>query len=376
MAGDPNERVPITVLTGYLGAGKTTVLAHLLRRPGFARSAAIVNELGEIGIDHDLLETAEESLLELPGGCLCCAVRGDLLRALDRLWRRRARGADIDRVVIETTGLADPAPILQTLMVDPVAADRYRLDGVVTLVDGVVGAATLERAPEAVRQVAMADRLLVSKADLAEPEALAALEAHLRALNPLAPLRRVVRGEIEPAAILDCGPWSAVGRRPEVERWLGEAALAEAASAHDHDGAAHGHEHAHDHRDHFEEGDGPPAAGSHEPGIRTFCLRRAEPLSADAAGLLLSLLTTHRGPDLLRVKGILAIREEPDRPLVLHAVQHLVHEPIVLDRWPSADRSSRLVFVTRDLPPRVVEELWDAVETLDRSGRLVGETAG
>ncbi|MCL6609187.1 MAG: GTP-binding protein [Geminicoccaceae bacterium] len=353
MRGDPGGHVPITVLTGYLGAGKTTLLRRLLRRPELARSAVIVNELGEIGLDHELLETAEETLLELDGGCLCCTVRGDLVRALDRLWRRRARGAELDRVVIETTGLADPAPILQTLMLDPVVADRYRLDGVVTLVDGVNGAATLDRAPEAVRQAAVADRLVVSKPDLAEPAALAALEARLRALNPLAPIVRAVHGDVDPAAILDCGPWNSGGRRPEVERWLGEA-------AHRHAPGEEGHRHDHG-RDHPAREDGERSGALHEATIRTFCVRRAEPISAAAASLFLSLLGAQRGPDLLRVKGILAIREEPDRPLVIHAVQHVVHEPVELDHWPSADRSCRLVMITRGLGREAVEALWDAV---------------
>lgn len=364
MTGGPSDKIPLTVLTGFLGAGKTTLLDRLLRRTEAARTAVIVNEVGEIGLDHELVASAEESVLLLEGGCLCCAVRGDLLRALDGLWRRRARGrADFDRVVIETSGLADPVPILQTLIVDPVAAARFRLDGVVTLVDAVHGAATLEVAPEAVRQVAMADRLVVSKTDLADPAQLAALEAKLRAHNPIAPIRRAVRGDLEPAALFDCGPWSADGRRPEVERWLGEAALA--AAAEQSDGHGHDHAHDHDHRHGLAAGDGKPAAGTHGTGIATFCVRREEPLSAAAAGLLLSLLTACRGAELLRVKGILAIREDPERPLVVHAVQHLVHEPIELDAWPSGDRSSRLVFVTRNLPRQVVEELWDKVVTYE-----------
>jgi|DewCreStandDraft_4_1066084.scaffolds.fasta_scaffold00053_240 G3E family GTPase len=241
MGHGPGDLLPITVLTGFPGAGETTLLGRILRRPGFGRTAVIVDERGADGLDHEPIERAEESVLLLEGGCSCCAARGELLRALDRLRRARARGrAEFDRVVVETTGLADPVPILQTLIVDRVAAARFRLDGIVTVVDALDGSATLAPAPGAVREAAAADRIVVSKTDLAEPAGFAELEARLRALDPIAPIRRAIRGEIEPAALLDGGPRRTAGRRPEVERWSGELAL-DPSGRHSHE---EGHEHA------------------------------------------------------------------------------------------------------------------------------------
>ncbi|WP_369413532.1 CobW family GTP-binding protein [Caldovatus aquaticus] len=328
--------IPVCVLTGFLGSGKTTLLAHLLRQPGFARTAVVINEFGEVGLDHELVETSDESFVTLQTGCLCCAVRGDLVRTLDGLLRRRDAGAvpPFERVVVETTGLADPAPVLQALMTDAAVAGRMALAGVVTTVDAVNGAGTLERHPESAKQLAVADRLVLTKTDLpgAAPEA---LRARLAALNPAAPVLQADHGRIAPERLFDAGLPDPAGRMPDVARWL-------AAEAH----AA-----------------GPRGRGDrHDAGITTFCLTREKPIRAVALALFLEALAEHRGADLLRVKGLLNIAESPERPAVIHGVQHVFHPPAWLARWPSEDRRSRLVFITRGIPRRWVELLLEALD--------------
>ena len=333
------EPIPLTLLTGFLGAGKTTLLNRLLRHPDLADTAVMVNEFGEIGLDHLLVEKLDEDAVLLNAGCLCCSVRGDLVRALRDLAVRVEQGKAVRRVVVETTGLADPAPILQTLIADPLVLFRYRLDGVVTLVDAATGMATLDAQAEAVKQAAVADRLVLTKTDLAPAEAVEALRARLHALNPGAPLLEARHGEIDPDALLRCGLFDATRKIPEVTRWLDAEAWAAAEHAHHH----HGHHHRHD-------------PNRHDARIHAFCLSFDEPLPWDGLSAWLEVLSMTQGAKLLRIKGILNLVGE-DRPVAIHGVQHLFHPPAKLAAWPEGDdRRSRLVFILRDLDRAVVEK--------------------
>lgn len=322
------ETTPVTVLTGFLGAGKTTLLNHLLRQPALARTAVLVNEFGEIGLDHLLVEKLDDSTVLLNAGCLCCTVRGDLARVL-REMLPRARRDEISRIVIETTGLADPVPILTTLMSDPVAASAYRLDGIVTVVDAVNGSAHLDTQEEAVRQVAVADRLIVSKADLADPSE---LRVRLAALNPGAPVAEAVGGVVDPGFVLGAGLFDPKAKIPDVASWLNAAAF-----------EAQEHHHHHD-------------PNRHDASIAAFCVTIQAPLDWPAMAMWLEMLIASRGENLLRVKGILNLKGH-DRPVAIHAVRHLMHAPVKLAAWPDGDaRTSRLVFITRDLPRAVIED--------------------
>jgi G3E family GTPase len=337
-------KIPVTLITGFLGAGKTTLVSKLVRHPDMNRVAVVINEIGEIGIDHDLVTMSSENIALLANGCICCTVRTDLQETLRELFneRRAGRMADFDRVIVETTGLADPAPVVQTLVSDTLLEAQFRLDGVVTVVDAVNGMGQLEHQKEAAKQVALADRILVTKTDLADAAALAELEDELHRLNAQADLRRVVQGEIEPSELTGLGLASA--RAGEATRRFLGVAL---------DGAA----------DHAGEAYLGQMAPRHDPSVRTLALRFDAPFTWEAFSAALQLLTNLRGPDMLRVKGIVNV---DGKPVVVQGVQHIFHPPVTLDRWPSDDHGTRLMFITRGIEPGTIRALFEAVTRVTR----------
>ena len=336
----PPPPFDLAVLTGFLGAGKTTLLNRLLRDPALADTLVLINEFGAVGLDHLLVERVEGDMLVMTSGCLCCTIRGDLVATLEDVLRQRDNGRmrPFERVVIETTGLADPAPVLHTIMTHPYLRLRFRLRAVASAVDAVLGAGTLDAHAEAVKQAAMADRLVLTKTDRAAADAVEALEARLRALNPAAPILRAAAGEANAAALLGGASYDPAVRGIEAAAWL----AAEAFEAHD----AHGHHH-HD-------------LNRHDARIRAFCLRHPRPVPPMAVTLFTELLRSAHGAELLRLQGLLALADDPSRPLVLHGVQHVMHPPERLAAWPDADQGTRMVFILRDLDPAFVVGLWEA----------------
>jgi G3E family GTPase len=343
---DGPRRLPVSLLTGFLGSGKTTVLKHLLAHPAMGMTAVVINEFGEVGLDHELVETSNEDLVLLSSGCLCCTIRGDLVDTLRALFLRRVRGEipSFERLVIETTGLADPAPILHTLMTDPLLSARFRLDGVIAVVDAASGAATMDRQEEAVKQAAVADRILLTKTDIAPGDAVSSLEWRLRELNPAAPIIRVQDGAVDPWHLFDAGLYDPKTKSLDVQRWLNAEAYSAGDAGHEHGGGhgGHGHHAGHGHAEHGHD------VNRHDDHIKAVCLTLDEPIHAGALELWLFMLQQMKGPDLLRMKGIVNVMGARG-PVVIHGVQHVFHPSVELKEWPGADRRNRIVFITRDI---------------------------
>lgn len=344
------DRIPVTLLTGFLGAGKTTLLNRLLHDPSAGRIAVIVNEFGEAGLDHDLIENVAEDVVLMESGCICCTIRSDLSRTLADLHDRLDAGTlTFDRVVIETTGLADPGPIHHTLMLDARIARSFRLDGIVTAVDAALGAATLDRHAEAQAQVAMADRIVVTKCDLAPPMDRAALKRRLDALNPQADRLQADRGALPPGCLFDLSTGRSGGNGLAALEWVGEVAdpLAGLSGFKAPAPALPGF---------------PSTAPHHarENTIATASITINCPIPAPVFDFWLDMLMAVQGPSILRLKAIVHIEDAPC-PFVLHGVQHMLEAPVPLKDWPEGDRTSRVVLIARDLS---AEALAGALELL------------
>ena len=327
MSGARDGRIPLTIVTGFLGSGKTTLIRGLLAEPHFANAAIVVNEFGEVGIDHHLFLKTDERITLLRAGCACCARRDDLVEALVSLIRRVDRGElpHLDQVILETSGLADPAPILHTIVSDPVLSRRYRMERTITTLDAVAGAKNLETYAEAVRQVAAADAIVITKRDLAPEDAVFPLQQRIAAINPAALLLLADRGHIDLSRLLG-GAGRGVSIRAIADHVAGERAL--------------------------------HASGA----VTSLCLEPAEPVDWRMLGLWLTMLLHCHGARVLRVKGLLDVGEEG--PLLLEGVQHVVHAPRHLERWPDDERRSQLVVIVRDLEPARIRESLAAFQAL------------
>jgi G3E family GTPase len=357
-----NAPIPVAILTGFLGAGKTTLLNFLLKDPFLADAAVIINEFGDVGIDHLLVERADENVIEMASGCLCCTIRGDLIDTIHDLLARRGRGEikAFNRIVIETTGLADPAPVLHAVMSEPGLLAACRLEGVITVVDAFNGMATLDAHPEAVKQVAVADRIVLTKVDLLVgregEDMLFAIISRLRKLAPAARLLTTHRNEATAERLFTMGLFDPKTKSADVQNWLaveayetGEKRGRRNRAAHDH----HAH-HGHDHGNHRHD------VSRHDDRIRSFSFSDGNAISPQGLELFMELLKSYHGANMLRMKGIVKVSDDPGRPVVLHGVQHVFHPPVRLPAWPDKDERTRLVFIFKDIEKPMIEGLFRA----------------
>lgn len=350
-------RIPVSILTGFLGAGKSTLLNRLLKDPAMKDAAVIINEFGEVGIDHLLVEASNDAVVELSDGCLCCTVRGELVDTLAELidGMQTGRIKPLSRIVIETTGLADPAPVMQSVMGHPAVAQHFDLDGVVTVVDAVNGLSTIDAYPEAYKQVAVADRLILTKKTLADEATIFALTQRLRSLNPRAPITDGDAEDAGSAAMLVNGLYDPASKIADVDRWLKDEMAADDHHHHHHHGHDHHHGHGHDHHHHAHD------VNRHGASIRSYSILHDEPIDPMAINMFIDLLRSTHGEKLLRMKAIVALTDRPDKPLVLHGVQSIFHPPVRLPAWPEgSDRKTRLVLITKDLSESYVRDLFGA----------------
>ena len=342
----PPPPIPLTILTGFLGAGKTTCLNQLVQNPALSNTLILINEFGAVGLDHLFIEKVDGDMILMSSGCICCTIRGDLVTTLEDLLKRLDNGRikAFDRVILETTGLADPAPILHAIMYHPYLMLRYRLNGVITVVDAVNGAATFDAHEEAVKQAAVADRLIITKTDMAEgAKNLNGIVTRLKALNPSAQILVSEEGETTIEQLLNCGLYNPDTKTPRVRDWLNAEAVIDA-----HEHAPHG-----DHR-HTD-------INRHDDHIRAYCLTSDTPLTPSSFDIFIELLRQTHGPKLLRVKGIVALTDDPRRPVVIHGVQHIFHPPHRLENWPDQDQRTKIVFILKDLDEKFIEGLYAAL---------------
>ncbi|WP_424193618.1 CobW family GTP-binding protein [Ampullimonas aquatilis] len=364
--GSVDMRIPVTLLTGFLGAGKTTLLNQLMSHPDMAGTAILINEFGEIGIDHYLVDKVDESLMILDSGCICCSVQGDLVRALKNLMQRSSLREipPIKRILIETTGLADPVPVIYTLTQDVFIAARFMCDGVITVVDATHGDEQLNQYPEVIRQVATADRLLITKCDLADATAKQALIVRLSGFNPGAKKIEVKQGQIEPDLFFGCGLYSSVGKSADVAKWLGEIEEEKQQAGNPELNGAFNW---------TRKGSLSPlvktkSAVRHQDNIRSFVITFDEAVSWYSFAVAMGRLLHDYGDRILRVKGLMNVIGDV-KPYVIHCVQNVAYPPLKLNEWPQqkpfSDQRGRLVFITRDLTREMISTRLHHMATIE-----------